>query len=140
MNVILQFKRKTDLATNTSSGKQTAMNTFHPTIVSDSEFAMGVDDVDRLAPPADQIPEEFSANTSRWSEIASRILEEGISTNHHFVPVAGVDSLNALRHIGALMQSSCDDDRKIAAVAYLLSLWFSYARIEDLSVAQEAAA
>lgn len=140
MNTIVPFKRKTASATNATANRQNAMITFLPIPVSDIEFAMGVDDVDRLTPPAEQIPEGFTLQDSRWADVAMRILDEGISTNHHFVPVTGVDVVGALRHIGAILQSSCDDERKIVIVGYLLSIWFTYARIENLTAAQEAAA
>lgn len=140
MNTIVQFKRKNTPTTSVAAHRQNAMSTFLPIKVSDVEFATGVADVDRLTPPDDQIPEAFSLHDSRWAELAMRILDDGISTDHHFVPVAGVDVLSALRHIGAILQSSCDDERKIVIVGYLLSIWFSYARIENLTVAQEAAA
>jgi len=141
MNKIVQFKRKNTPTTSVAAHRQNAMSTFLPIKVSDVEFATGVADVDRLTPPDDQIPEAFSLQDSRWTELAMRILDDGISTDHHFVPAAGVDVLSALRHVGAILQSSsCDDERKIVIVGYLLSIWFTYARIENLTVAQEAAA
>jgi len=111
------------------------VNTIPVKSVSDSEFAFGAVNFQQLLPPVDAVPEEFSDSSNPWTRLSTHVLAEGISTDHHFVHHEGVDSHQALRHIGAVLQSACDDGRKIPAVAYLLSRWFSYARVNNVMAA-----
>lgn len=103
--------------------------------VSDLEFARGADDVHRLLPP----PARLSHVTDRagWMTLAKRILEQGISLDHEFVPLSGIDAYPAMRHVGAILASAIDEDTKIRATACLCSAWFFRIRVGDLQVGGE---
>ncbi len=106
---------------------------FPTATVTDAEFALGSDRFERLLPPT--VPGEFTFEDNPWVRLSSQVLNEGIGTEHAFVQREGVDIRAALRHIGALMQSACDDARKVAGAACLFSTWFQYVRIGGTTAA-----
>jgi hypothetical protein len=101
--------------------------------VTDAEFALGSDQVDRLL-PAD-VPGEYAFDGNPWNRLSTQVLAEGIGTEHAFLQQDGIDTRAALRHIGALLQSTCDDARKVAGAAYLFATWFKYVRVGGTTAA-----
>lgn len=111
------------------------MNTAFPLQVTDAEFALGSADLERLLPSLEDMPAELLEPGNPWRQLSERVLDSGISTDHQFIHSDGIDTREALRHIGAVMQSAGDDQRKIGGVAYLMSRWFQYARVCDVTAA-----
>jgi len=97
--------------------------------VSDLEFAEGARDVERLIPPDHAIDAIGAGDLTQWHDLATLILNQGITLDHHFVPRDGIDAVGAMRHIGAILASSLDDDRMTRSVAYLCMRWFRSVRI-----------
>lgn len=111
--------------------KQTIVFNTQP--VTDAEFALGTDQVDRLLPA--EVPGEYSFAGNPWNQLSTQVLTGGIGTEHAFVQRDGVDTRSALRHIGALMQSACDDARKVTGAAFLFASWFQYVRVGGTTAA-----
>ena len=91
-------------------------------------------DVNHLMPKMEEIPEEFNRGTGDayiWVKLVNRWFFSGLPTR----PVAkeGIDLLAALHHIHCVMGSyQPKHEHKIAAVAYLCSLWLTKESAEAL--------
>lgn len=98
--------------------------------VTDMEFAFGANRLADLVPAEQDVPQSFASASNVWHAMAKRILLRGISLDYALEPRTGVDALAALRHVGAILQAAdCSDDRKVAAVGFLLHNWFVWIRV-----------
>lgn len=80
--------------------------------------------VSTLMPDYDDIPEEFRRNRSPWCAIADAWFFHGLNSDR-VEPNEDIDKERALAHLGAILNSmEPAHEHKIAAVAYLMSLWF----------------
>lgn len=98
-----------------------------PQVISDVELAFPAK-VKHLMPDMKDIPEEFKqfcGRGTKWNQLFSDWFYSGLS-KLDLVPKDGIDKNLALRHIRAVMGSfEPKHEHKEAAVAYLLSLWFT---------------
>lgn len=133
MNNILPFKNAHQSVRDCTQTAHNPECPVAPIEVTGVEFATGAD-VERLLPPYETLPYDFTNGTSPWTCLARHILEQGISTNHEFAAHPDIDVRLALRHIGAALQANAPDHHKIAGIAYLLSRWFRFARVGNLTV------
>lgn len=83
-----------------------------------------------LMPAEDEIPAEFKNLSNKWNRIFNHLyFKNALSVK--FSPKAGVDEIKALRQIRAIMRSyEPSHEHKEAAVAFLLSEWFTDVRID----------
>lgn len=97
--------------------------------VTDAEMIFGAK-VEHLMPAYKDIPAEFKkVGASKWERVADRWFARGLK-GVEFVHKSNVDLTQALRHLTTIMNSyEPKHEHKIAAVAYLMSLWF-----EDITV------
>lgn len=83
--------------------------------------------VKALMPKMSEIPEDFHYHGSRggkWVKFQSDWFFNGID-GEGLIPKPGIDKNAALRHLGAINRSfKPKHEHKLAAVAYLASLWF----------------
>src|SRR5690349_16692427 len=96
-----------------------------PTVVDDLDMAFGARAVADLMPPIAEIPDEFKQwRGNKWVDLQSEWFSLGIKLSQ-ITPKPGVDFRAAIRHLKAI-QSSWEPkhEHKMAAVAYLASLWF----------------
>jgi hypothetical protein len=116
--------------------------------MSDVDLAFGAASrIESILPPADKIPVGFLADTvmddkhnvidndaeRKWRDLFSGLFYGTIdATKVAFIPREGIDPEMAWRHIRAIMGSFAPKhEYKIAAVAYLLSLWYEDAKWEE---------
>lgn len=104
-----------------------------PTQVSALELAFPANALD-LMPPYDEIPSQYQANSAfngrggKWVEFQERWFYSGLEDTE-ITPKEGIDLKAALRHLGAIQGSfQPKHEHKVAAVAYLASLWFEDVR------------
>jgi hypothetical protein len=99
--------------------------------VTDIEMVFGAK-IERLLPAFKDIPAEFKkVGASKWERVADRWFARGLR-GVEFSPKEGIDLTKAIRHLATIMQSyEPPHEHKIAAVAYLMSLWF-----EDVKIAE----
>jgi hypothetical protein len=77
-------------------------------------------------PPMEEIPDEFKDRSNEWCKIASSWFFFGLPKNVKFYPREGVDPAKAVRAIQATLGSYAPrHQHKEAAVAYMLSCWFT---------------
>lgn len=97
-----------------------------PLKVDNSDHIFGTH-TSRLMPNMDDVPKEFKgfhANTKQ-NEIVSKWFFSGLPEGTKFIPKEGIDKNIALRHIGTILRSfEPKHEDKVAACAYLFSLWF----------------
>lgn len=101
-----------------------------PTPVSNVDLAFPAH-ITPLMPPMDQIPPEFNysnmmngGGNQKWFEFQQRWFFYGLS-KVKIVPKAGINTQEAMRHLSAIQGSfEPKHEHKVAAVAYLASLWF----------------
>ena len=82
--------------------------------------------VEHLMPKWQDIPGGFKNGNMRteWNQLVSAWFFRGLSSLK-LVPMDGVDTSKAMRHLSAIMRSyEPKHEHKEAAVAYLMSLWF----------------
>lgn len=81
-------------------------------------------DVSHLMLALVEIPEEFQRGATPWNDVAADWFFNGplgISCEAK----QGIDGIKALRHLAAILNSfQPKQGHKMAAVAYLMSLWF----------------
>ncbi len=95
-----------------------------PQPISDMELAFPANALARM-PSRQEIPAEFWLGHTKWNELASHWFFRGLK-NAQFRMADGIDQDMALRHLGAILGSyQPKHEHKEAAVAYLMSLWFS---------------
>jgi len=96
-----------------------------PQEISDVEIAFPAHVLNRM-PEWDEIPPEFKRHRgTRWNELMARWFYDGLK-GHEFCAKEGVDKDAALRHLMAILGSyEPKHEHKEAAVAYLMSLWFT---------------
>lgn len=104
---------------------------YLPQEVTDVELAFPAY-VGKFLPPANTIPNEFCTlsfmgrGQPEWCEIVNQWFAKGLPAEVEFYPVEGIDPELAFRHLRAIMGSyEPKHEYKVAAVAYLLSLWFT---------------
>lgn len=114
---------------------------FLPQEMSDVDMAFGAASrIESIMPPAEKIPQGFLAETvftddhkilendkeRKWRELFSGLFYGSIdATKVSFHPREGIDPEKAWKHILAIMGSwAPKHEYKVAACAYLLSLWY----------------
>lgn len=86
--------------------------------------------VSHLMPNMSDIPREFDGGNTKWNKLFSDWFYCGLS-KLELTPKDDISRDVALRHISTIMRSfEPKHEHKEAAVAYLLSLWFSDATWE----------
>lgn len=81
--------------------------------------------VSHLMPAYADIPKPFKDGSTKWNQLATDWFFCGIK-NLELTPKDGVDPTKALRHLKCIMGSfEPQHEHKEAAVAYLLSEWFT---------------
>ena len=86
--------------------------------------------VAHLMPAYADIPKEFKVDSTKWNQLVTDWFFSGL-TNLALTPKDGVDKTKALRHLKCILGSfEPKHEHKEAAVAYLLSEWFSDATWE----------
>lgn len=97
-----------------------------PTPLSDVDVAFPAR-VSHLMPPMAAIPDEFrmwNSKPNKWVEFQERWFYEGLK-KVKMAPKEGIDPNVAIRHLKAIQGSfEPKHEHKVAAVAYLASLWF----------------
>lgn len=87
--------------------------------------------VSDLMPAWDEIPEEFREDTSPWCELARRWFFKGLPSTVQFHADEGIDAETAFYHLHCIMGSfEPKHEHKMAAVAYLCSVWFTKVSVE----------
>ena len=100
------------------------MNDIKPQKITDADALFG-GQVDSLMPAYQDIPKEFRNGRTKWNDLFSDWFFEGLPAGTQFIPKAGIDKSEALRHIRTIMSSfKPDHNHKEACCAYLMSLWF----------------
>lgn len=95
--------------------------------ISDLDVVFGADAL-KWMPAWDDIPKDFQNMNGRteWNRIVSRWFFSGLPASTEFHPREGVDPPAALRVIKATLGSYAPKhEHKEAAVAYMLSCWFT---------------
>ena len=80
-----------------------------------------------LMPKYEEIPAEFKDfnKENRWTKLQSKWFFEGLKKNEIPKTREGIDQNQALTHLQAIQASwEPKHEHKVAAVAYLMSLWF----------------
>jgi hypothetical protein len=82
--------------------------------------------VRHLMPPMAEIPDEFHMGSgNEWVEFQERWFFHGLGVDSKLYAKDGIDPETALRHLTAIQGSfEPKHQEKVAAVAYLASLWF----------------
>lgn len=94
------------------------------------DVAFSTDDLSWL--PMEKIPEEFKSSFNKWARIASRWFFNGLPGGTEFVPKDGVDVHKAMMAIRCALSSfEPKHQHKEAAVAYMLSEWFSDIKVPE---------
>ena len=97
------------------------------------EIPMEIDDatvafpasVSHLMPKWEEIPEEFKDGNNKFSQIQSKWFFKGLDKNI-LIPKKDIDKEKAMRHLVAIQGSyEPKHEHKMAAVAYLMSKWFT---------------
>lgn len=113
-------KRKAK-ATTIQEPKASFKPPFKPMPVTYLDMAVG--GIDGIMPAMCDIPEEYP-NARKWQEMFSDFFYLGAS-NLVFIPKEEIDPALAWRHVRTIMGSyTPKHEHKVAACAYLLSLWF----------------
>lgn len=101
-----------------------AIPTFPVRDVTDLDIAFP-GNVSHLMPAPNDIPREFSHAKNMWNRFFNDMFYSGILTAD-LRPRDGIDPQKALRHIRAIAGSfQPQHEHKEAAVAYLMSQWFT---------------
>lgn len=95
-----------------------------PIIVDDYTFAHGAIPPESLMP--NHIPAHFTSPNNAWHQAAERAYHNGFGPTPSIMPKHGIDLMQALRHLGAIMATDIEDDHKIRSIAMLMSEWFEY--------------
>lgn len=97
-----------------------------PREVTDVNMAFGPALFSDLAPAMEDIPEEFKYDrNNKWNEFLRSWFLSGFPTDPVLLKKEGVDANLAYRHIHTMLKSyQPKHQHKMAACAYLLSLWF----------------
>jgi hypothetical protein len=110
-----------------NGGKFVEQNQWlQPKIVNLADMTFGR--IDTLMPEYDDIPKEFKDrnNRNKWTNIVDEWFFKGLPQTTFFSPKDGIDTQVALRHVNTIIRSYIPKhEHKIAAVGYLLSLWFN---------------
>lgn len=91
--------------------------------------------MDILLPPMDIIPSEFKRNSrsNEWNEFQNTWFFYGLSEKTQYFPKEGIDKDKALKHLSAIQGSFAPKhEHKMAAVAWLASLWFDKIKVVKL--------
>lgn len=97
---------------------------FEPQEITDVMHAFP-GNVSHLMPVYEDIPSEFHKCNSPWSTLASAWFYEGLDKDARFYAKDGIDAQKAVKHVHTIMRSwQPKHEHRIAACAYLLSLWF----------------
>lgn len=81
-----------------------------------------------LLPHWNEIPKDFQRERTPWNELAVRWWTGGLRSAT-FTPKEGIDQLTAKAHIATILRSfDPSSEHKLAAVAWLMSLWFDEVR------------
>ncbi len=101
--------------------------------VTDSQLIFGAG-IERLLPAFKDIPPEFKrVGASQWERVADRWFARGLR-GVELIPKEGVDVMKALRHLATIMGSyEPKHEHKIAAIAYLMSLWFEDVNLPNVN-------
>ena len=105
---------------------QRSTETMKPALVTRLEMAFPTN-VRELMPRMEDIPKEFKDrnNGTEWNRLFGDWFYNGLESLD-LTPKEGIDKEQALRHIQTVMGSwEPKHEHKEAAVAYLLSLWFT---------------
>lgn len=97
-----------------------------PQIVSNLDVVLG-GNIKDLMPPYEEIPNEFKDwnNKNKWLQLQSKWFYEGLKKYEIPKAKAGINQQAALAHLQAIQASfEPKHEHKVAAVAYLMSLWF----------------
>lgn len=99
--------------------------TFKPVTIDGARAAFPAS-VSDLMPPMEAIPDEFKNwHGTEWNRLFADWFYSGLKSLD-LTPQPGIDKDAALRHIKTVMGSwEPKHEHKEAAVAYLLSLWFT---------------
>lgn len=86
----------------------------------------GFSDINTLMPVYNEIPDEFKSlnKQNKWLQFQSDWFYRGLE-NLKITTKDGIDKTVALRHLAEIQRSwAPKHEHKMAAVAYLASLWF----------------
>lgn len=82
--------------------------------------------------PMEKIPAEFKSGGNKWAQIASRWFFQGLPGGTEFVPKDGVDVHKAMMALRCALGSfEPKHQHKEAAVAYMLSEWFTDIKVPE---------
>lgn len=101
----------------------TLVPAFAPVSVTDFEFAYGARQPRTLLPPPSSLP-GLKHQLGTWLAVGRACLDNGFDGLTQMVVKEGVDEVQALRHIGALMNAQLSDSEKVSAIAVLMHAWF----------------
>jgi hypothetical protein len=94
-----------------------------PQLVTGLEVALG-GKMDRLLPPRDVIPQEFTHRNNPYHKAAATWFFGGIDSAA-LQAKPGINRQQGLGHLASVLNSfEPEHDHKVAGVAYLMSLWF----------------
>lgn len=95
---------------------------YYPVVLSDLQVRTGMP---APVPPMDEIPQEFTERTNRYNKLVCRWFASGLDARSLMVK-QGIDRKAAIYHLTCLMNSfELRHEHKIAAIAYLMSEWFT---------------
>lgn len=84
-----------------------------------------------LLPPMSVIPTDYPDRRS-WQQFQSQWFAGTLPDDAHVHAVPGVSAETATRHLAAIQKSfEPKHEHKVAAVAWLASLWFSHVSVGD---------
>ena len=109
-----------------------------PEEVRDIELAFG-GDMKKLLPPMEEIPEEFKKGKHKFCDIIGKWFFQGLPKTTEFIPKEGIDPMQAINHIRAIMASfEPQHQHKEAGCSFLLSEWFVDISLEGFENEQKS--
>ena len=107
-------------------GKEFSPDFSQPHDVDDLTLAFPAEVVGALMPDYKHIPNEFKHRDNKWVMFQSRWFALGLPAATSVDLKDGIDGAKAFRHLAAIQGSfEPTHQHKMAAVAYLASLWFN---------------
>lgn len=92
----------------------------------DISFGLRREDLSKFVPSYKDIPKEFKDHTNHWYDrLSSDWFYSGLKSTEGLITKNGINKKDALAHIKSILTTwEIPHEHKMAAVAYLLNLWF----------------
>ena len=105
---------------------------LNPIAIDSTAIVNGRYDVRAFAPARWEIPTDFTQPGNPWAVAASNLMWLGSGAVLRAEPKAGIDTTQALLHVGAVLHAvGLPVDHRESAAAFLLSEWFHRLDLAD---------